>query len=185
MIKKLFFSVIFSVLFSLPSHAALFTYSGVIDECFNPCTIYSAVGEGFEASFEAPGGAGLVDFNQIFDANMAILTPSGGSLGFNSGVGLASSLLVDDFNNVISGSVTINATDGPNITSATLDHSTNRWVMSILVNGINGTLHPIASGSGVFTSNEPSPVPLPAAAWFFASALGGLLVLRKSKDGLQ
>lgn len=44
----------------------------------------------------------------------------------------------------------------------------------------NGTEEWALVGDGFFNSNDPiSPVPLPAAAWFFLTALGGLVISRR------
>ena len=180
-LKTLFFSTITTGLLSLPAHSALISYSGTVEDCGGLCGIFTSIGQRFDASFEAPDGAGIVDYTEITNASISLSTPSGGSLAFINGNGLASSLLMDDFNNVIGGNVTIIATGATCgiQTAATLDFSSNQWQMSTYKASC-GAFEPLASGYGAFTSNDPDVVvPLPAAAWLFATALGGLVAIKK------
>lgn len=160
------------------AQAVLYQYEGAVGTCESICSIFSTTGMAFNVSFEADAGPGLVDVASITNAEIHLATPSGGELAFIDGDGVSSDLLVDEFNNVIGGTVMVKATGATCgiQTGAFLDFSAGTFEMSVY-DASCGAPTPIASGTGAFLSTVPT-VPLPGAAGLFALALGGLLSRR-------
>ena len=171
--RMLIAAFVFSIATS--AQAVLYQYEGVVETCEDICTIFSTTGMAFSVSFDADAGPGLVDVASITNAEIHLATPSGGDLAFVAGDGVSSDLLVDEFNNVIGGTVMVKATGQTcGIQSgAFLDFSAGTWEMSVY-DASCGAPTPIASGSGAFVVSAVPTVPLPGAAGLFAVALGGL-----------
>ena len=165
--RMLFAAFSFSIATS--AQAVLYQYEGVVETCESLCSLFTVTGEDFNVSFEADAGPGLVDVANITNVEISIATSSGGALAFCCGDGVSSDLLVDEFNNVIGGSVMVRASGASDQSLAFFDVPAGTWEMYVLIIGQPATL--VAAGSGAFVST----VPLPGAAGLFALALGGLL----------
>ena len=155
------------------AQAASYNYSGIITTCTGICSIFTAVGQSADFAFDsAASGPGGIAVGDISNVDISLSTPSGGALAFTSGVAQDSSLTIDAFDNITSGSVTLQAVGATTgiVARGTIDVDAGTWTAFVVET--SGALTQIASGTGSFAA--VAPVPIPAAAWLFGSALVGL-----------
>lgn len=166
---------------SASGYAATYSLTGIIDSCTGVCSIFTAVGQTASFGFDGADGAGPIDVGSISNVDISLSTPSGGSLAFVSGVALASSLQADGSNLLTGGTVTLRATGATTgiVAQADVDVSAGIWT-AYVVSAADGSLAQIAGGT-LTGGTIASPVPVPAAAWLFGSALVGLLGVRRRR----
>ena len=155
------------------ANAASYTLNGEITSCSGVCTIFTAVGQSAEFTFDGTDGPGSIATGDISNVGISLSTPSGGALAFVNGFALSSSLTVDSSNLLSGGAVTLQGTGSTTgiVAQSAIDLDTGTWT-AFVVSSTDNSLEQIASGS--ITGGTVSAVPVPAAAWLFGSALVGL-----------
>ena len=181
--------------------AALLTYDGSIDSCVPEfvCGLFGVnINGDIDAILSVPEGPGAIAASDVFGFNATTntVTPAVGliieGLGTAFSFATNSTLVTDAFNNLVSGAVELTFTQtqgGPGsdiirtiVTTIGADGSFNSETR-------NGPLtDPViltTLGSGSWTVTPPTPVPLPAAAWFFGAGLLGLVGAARRRRALS
>lgn len=179
---------------SLAAHAALVEYNfvGVVTDNTGPGAGFVSVdiGGSIGAFFEADAGGDSAIADGEVDATLgyngfANRTPTRFALrnsntsiafpGVALGAASGSTLTLDLLGNIDGGFISLFGATPPGSSSATLNIDVDAGTWQFLVSGAGQA----ASGTGAFV--PANPVPVPAAAWLFGSALAGLTVVRRKR----
>jgi hypothetical protein len=126
-----------------------YSYNGVITSCTGICSIFTAVGENLELTFDSSDvGPGNIATGAISNVSISLSTPSGGALGFVDGFSLGSTLAIDTQNNIIDGTGSFQATGATTgiVAQAVIDVLTGNWTAFVVP--ATGPLEEIAAGTG-------------------------------------
>ena len=165
---------------SVSANAATYSVTGIIETCTGTCSIFTAAGETANFAWDGEDGPGPVTTAGITDVDISLSTPSGGALAFVNGMALASTLTANASSELTGGAVTLQATGATTgiVAQGELDFDTGTWTAFVVSAG-DGSLQQIASGS--ITGGTIAPVPVPAAAWLFGTALAGLVGVGRNR----
>ena len=177
--------------FSHSASAALLEHNGTINNCEPSfvCGLFGVkVNGAISAVLSVPEGPATIQPGDIqgYNSVTGLPTPAVGvaieGLGTAFSFATASTLVTDALNNLVSGAVELTFTQtqgGPGSdiirTIVTTIGADGLFTAETRNGPLNTPVVLTASGSGAWADNAPTPVPLPAAAWFFGAGLLGLV----------